>query len=319
MDSRHRSFEKNLAFYAATAVLATLAALLLRQPQQEVTGDLTGRFSSALTCTIDGIDHTYREAALTNLLLIGVDREDGSDPQAGQADFLLLLTADRETRTLTPLHIDRDTITEVNVTGIFGDPAGTISAQICLSHGFGTTEQARCENTLQAVSKLLGGIPIDGYIAMDIAAIGRLNEALGGITVTLEDDFSQVDAAMTPGRTLTLTNTQAEIFLRYRNHVADGTNTNRMKRQRTYLAAALEKLETEDDTFVQSLLTAMADALYTNLTQSDLTDYFARWQRYTQEPIQTMDGTHTLDADGFVAFQPSEDWLNHYRLAHFFR
>lgn len=318
MDSR-RSLGKNLAFYAAAAVLVALAALLLRQPETEVTGDLTGRFSSSLTCTIDGTEYAYREAALTNLLLIGVDREDSSDPQGGQADCLLLLTADRENRTLTPLHIDRDTIAEVNVIGIFGDPAGTISTQICLSHGFGTTEQARCENTLQAVSKLLGGIPIDGYIAMDIAAIGRLNKALGGITVTLEDDFSQVDATMTPGTTLTLSNTQAEVFLRYRNHVADGTNINRMKRQRTYLAAALEKLQTEDNTFAQSLLTTMGDALYTNLTQSDLTDYFARWQRYTPDTIQTMDGVHVLDADGFVTFQPSEDWLNHYRLAHFFR
>lgn len=317
MKSKRASVWKNLALYAGAALVVTVACLALReQPKAEPLGDLEGRFDSQITYPLEDTTAHYREAELTNLLLMGIDRTEG-ETTGGQADFLLLLTADRQDRTLTLTHIDRDTITQMDIYGIFGDRAGSITTQICLAHAFGATEEQRCENTVNAVSGLFGGIVIEGYIAMDIAGIQGLNDALGGVTVTIEDDFSNEDPSMVPGKTITLTGKQAEIFLRYRSHVADGTNANRMKRQRVYLTAAMELLKEEGQ--VENLLEAMGSAISTNLTQQELLTCADRWQHYAVGPIQTMEGKHTMDDDGFVAFYEDEEWLETYLLTHFFR
>lgn len=67
-------------------------------------------------------------------------------------------------------------------------------------------------NTEKAVSDLFAGIPIDYYVTMDLDGISTFNDALGGVTVTLEDDFSQIDPEMVKGTTICLQGKQAEIL-----------------------------------------------------------------------------------------------------------
>lgn len=328
MNNHHRSFPKNLSWlflYALALVLVVALWLFFREPaQEEPAGTLEGRFDSSITYAAGDTTLHYREAALTNLLLLGVDRE-GDTPAAvssqegGQADFLLLITTDREHRRITLTHIDRDTMVTMDTYGVFGDKSGTITTQLCLSHAFGATEVERCQNTVEALSGLLGGIVIDGYVAMDMRDIGDFNDALGGVTVTLEDDFSMVDSAMTKGSTLTLEGKQAEIFIRYRSMVANPTNESRMKRQRMYMTSALEMLEGADTAFLNSLLETMGDRLCTNLTAGELGEYLNRWNAYDKGDIQTMEGVHALDEEGFVAFHPDEVWLEQYITETFFQ
>ncbi len=45
-----------------------------------------------------------------------------------------------------------------------------------------------------------GGKNIDFYLAMSLDGISVLNDLAGGVTVTLEDDFSAADPAMTRER-----------------------------------------------------------------------------------------------------------------------
>lgn len=327
MHSRKRSLRKNLpglALYLGAMILAVAACILLGEPPgEEAQGSLEGRFESEIVYSYQGDTLHYRQAALTNLLLLGIDRADEAGQGAlaqegGQADFLLLVTADREARQLTLTHIDRDTIAEIGTYGIFGDRAGTVTTQICLAHAFGPTEEARCENTVEAVSRLFGGIPIQGYIAMDMGKIGVLNQALGGVTVTLDTDFSHLDETMTQGKTITLTGNQAELFVRYRNGIADGSNESRMQRQRAYLEGCMTILESADSAFIKQLLDTMETGIETNLTESDLMEVWSRWKTYGRETMETPAGTHTRDSDGFVAFYPDTDWMAQYFLTHFF-
>ncbi|MEG0901177.1 MAG: LCP family protein, partial [Clostridia bacterium] len=116
------------------------------------------------------------------------------------------------------------------------------TAQICLSHGFGDGGAQSAKLTQQAVQTLLYGIDIDFYIAMDMDAITTLNELVGGITVTLEEDFTAIDPTMVKGTTLTLHGMQAEHYVRGRTTVGDGTNESRMKRQAAYLTLLKNKV-----------------------------------------------------------------------------
>ena len=54
---------------------------------------------------------------------------------------------------------------------------------------------------------VLGGGGAKG--AYEIGAIAALNDLLGGVTVTLQDDFTMADPAMQAGATITLTGEQA--------------------------------------------------------------------------------------------------------------
>ena len=54
------------------------------------------------------------------------------------------------------------------------------------------------------------GENIDFYLAMSLDGISVLNDLAGGVTVTLEDDFSAADPAMTKRATLTLQGDQAD-------------------------------------------------------------------------------------------------------------
>ena len=94
-------------------------------------------------------------------LLMGIDREgqavsSGSYNGGGQADLLLVLVLDREERTYRVLPIDRDTMTPVDELGLFGDTVRTRVQQIALAHFYGDGLEASCENTVAAVSNLLG-------------------------------------------------------------------------------------------------------------------------------------------------------------------
>ena len=122
---------------------------------------------------------TYlRRPEVTTLLLMGVDRhaeeESSGYRRGGQADFLMLLALDHRNKTVRQLQIDRDAMTDVPVVGVLGNDAGTRYMQVCLAHGYGTDEEARCRHAVQAVSNLLSGEEIPLYMAVRLDAVAAL-------------------------------------------------------------------------------------------------------------------------------------------------
>lgn len=304
-------------YLAVLAGIKIVGSRLENQNHVEIYGDLEGRFEPALSTTYNGRTYEYAAGRFTNILLIGVDREELTDVAAGvrdggQADFMLLLVVDGKNRTITPIQLDRDTYTTVQVYGAFGNPAGEREMQMGLAYAFGDGSAAGCKNTAKAVSDLLGGIPIDYYFALDMDGIAVFNDALGGVTVTLEDDFSAMDPEMTPGKTITLTGEQAEIFVRSRRSMSVGTNQARMQRQRSFMYAAMNifyaKME-EDLNFFGSFLDTIASHTYMNMERGWLINLAYTMSKYEQQDMVTFVGEHTIGADGFMEFHPDCDAL----------
>lgn len=331
--SRHHRHRRRLSapaiFGILVGVVALYAAVLFginaigsrieRGDAQEPVGSLDRRFDAqTLQLTAQGRTWDYRSGELTNLLFIGVDWDDERLASAdtryeGQADFLLLLSLDGERKVVSSVQIDRDTLADIRVYGAFGDYAGTRRTQICLAYAFGATPEEGCENTVWAVSRLLGGIPIDGYLAMDMDGIVALNDALGGVTVTLEDDFSHLDPEMTAGATLTLEGAQAEYYVRGRMGVGEGTNQSRMRRQSAFMDAAAQRLVdcmNEDLNYVAELLDALEPYVTTDVDRGWLIDRAYATRNYAREEIRQIAGRHDVGADGFVQFTADADALN---------
>ena len=283
---------------------------MLAYGDKPVRGDLSMHDAELRLVTYEGQQYAYNER-LTTILFMGIDRGT-SRPSAstgfrngGQADFLLLMILDPVNKTLTQMHIDRDTIAPVTVLGVLGNEAGTRDAQICLSHGFGDGKDQSCVFSANAVSKLLCGADIDFYIAMDMDSISILNDAVGGVSVTLEDDFSAYDPAMTQGSTVTLHGDQAEMFVRWRTEIGDGSNASRMRRQRAYMSGLADVVSAriaESSKFVGELYDALGDHLLTNMSRGRMINEANRAVKYTENPELKIEGTHNIGIDGFMEF-----------------
>ena len=91
------------------------------------------------------------------------------------------------------LSVDRNTVTPVRSLADDGTYLATTDIQLSLAYSMGPDQNMRAENTVDAVSTLLKGQKIDGYAMINMSAIQVVNDMVGGVTVTIEDDFSERD------------------------------------------------------------------------------------------------------------------------------
>jgi anionic cell wall polymer biosynthesis LytR-Cps2A-Psr (LCP) family protein len=221
----------------------------------------------------------------------------------------MLLLIDHAIKTITPLQSDRDTMTQITILGVLGGDAGTRNAQICLSHGFGDGSKQSCQLTREAVSNLLMGVGIDFFVAMDMDGISVLNDAVGGVPVTLDDDFSALDPAMRKGVSLTLHGDQAEYYVRNRRDIGIGTNERRMERQKVYLKALSEKLSAvfrDNRDFAGELYDALEPYLQTDMKRGRMINETWRTRDYAFSGIVQLEGKHSVGEDGFMEFHPDK-------------
>lgn len=301
-----------VAAYAALLVTFILIAVIEEKPgTDEVYGSLDGRFDSDIVIEREGNTYHYREMEITNYLIIGVDDQDmtaGGFQNSCQADFLVLMSVDRRNRQITPVMIDRDTIADVTTYGVFGNTSGKRQMQICLAQAFRGKETTGSDNTVDAVTRLLCGAPIDYYIAIDIEGITLLNDAIGGVEVTLEDDFTALDPKMTRGTEVLLKGAQAEIFVRSRMNIADGTNASRMNRQRMYLESLMSKLFAQSNgqnDWLEDGLEALTGHYEANMSDTVIYDALQRYDDYDIKPFVTLPGEYHIGTDNFTEF-----WLD---------
>lgn len=237
-----------------------------------------------------------------------VEEYDGT----GQCDVLELLVLDRTAGTYTRLPINRDTMTDVKSLDEYGTYLATTRIQIALAHANGDGLEISCLNTVDAVSNLLYNQKIDGYASLNMDSIEVLNRLVGGVTVKIEDDFSQSDPSLTEGETVTLTDEQAMHFVHDRMNVGDGTNEGRMRRQSAYLAGLkpllLEKYQ-EDNSFALSLFDELSAYMVTNLSRNDFINLAGMLaESKEQEPLK-IEGTNAIGDLDFNEFTVDEDSL----------
>ena len=305
-----------LLWAAALVVLLIMFGLGGEEEPEPVFGSLEGRFESAITMEHQGKTLHYRENEITNYLIIGVDKENVTQvtghQNGGQADFLVVLSIDRIRRTVTPVMLDRDAMVEMQTYGVFGHPSGTRVMQLCLAQAYSGVNIPGSVNTVETVEKLLQGIIIHHYVVMDMQAIPLVNDAIGGVEVTLKDDFTSFDPAMQAGVTLRLMGDQAEFFVRGRMTIADGTNASRMARQQQYLSGFLAQFRRTvkgNQAKLSEILKALDGHMLSDASQNTLLHDVNFYDDYEWNPMRTLDGKHTIDGYGFAEFWVDEESL----------
>lgn len=258
------------------------------------------------TVFADGIRYDHRPN-LEAFLFMGIDVPGTVESMTktgngGQADVQIVLVVDNDNKTWQALQLNRDALADVPVLGIGGKLIGYQRKQLALAHFYGSGREDSCENTVNAVTKLLWNQPINGYISLNMDGIGIVNDAIGGVEVTITTDFSGIDDSMELGSQVVLNGKQAVTFLRSRMGVDDGTNLARMSRHRQYLDALIQKLLNEDESSILKAYSSAEDYIVSNMSSGSISALAEKLQRYEQQPMLTVEGTPTV-AGGANAYE----------------
>ena len=304
---------------AVAAILAAAAAVLLllygwetRRQNTETPDPYAGQEES-LTY-YNGAWYARRE--LETVLVMGVDKyaadtETDSYVNQEQADFLLLLVLDRNAGVCTALPLNRDTMTEITALGLAGERTGTFTGQLALAHTYGSSGLDSAHNEGRAVSTLLYGTEIDHVMAFTMDAVPVLTDAVGGVPVVVEDDFSAMTDQLPMGQEVTLRGDLALTFVRGRGSMGgEKTNLNRMARQNAYLQGLYRQLQgaAQDEGFLTQLLLELSPYLDTDCTAAQLNDLY---QTVVQDRLEVLDAPagEAVEGSEFMEFYVDEDAL----------
>lgn len=250
---------------------------------------------------------------LMSVLLIGTDRyPEDERPDSGKgmnngelADFLVLLVFDHNRKTVTPIHICADTLCELP-----GNSAENNKNQkIGLAYSFGKSERNGCTNICKAAEELLYGAPVDHYAAIDMEAIPLVNDVLGGITIKLDDDFSELGSEFLRGNSVTLHSSEALVYIKQQGQENTDSHAQRRARQQNYLDAVIGNISqakglpnlldssvretiAKDPKLAETGIKGAADYLCTDLSMSRLTDLFKKVGEYEVLPSVSLKGEY---------------------------
>lgn len=257
----------------------------------------------------DGKEYTLNESIET-ILFIGLDKFEHPDEEAYtndmQADFLLLLVIDNQSKKCSAVHINRDTVARMSVLGLAGDRVDTVYQQIALAHTYGNGREISCRNTLEAVSNMLLNIDINHYVSVTMDAVSAYNDFVDGVEVTVLDDFTGIDDTLVKGEKVVLKGNHALNYVRTRYGLEDSSNSHRMKRQKQYLEALYEKtvryIENDKD-FVLKAASAISSDLVSDCSANRLQSVAEKISKYEFNGIYDIDG-ETKMGEVYMEFYP---------------
>lgn len=275
----------------------------------------------------NGKIYEYKEDIMT-FLIMGIDKnsevvEVDEGTEGGQADALFLAVMDPDDRSIKIIGINRNTMTDIDVYNETGSYVTTIEAQICIQHGFGNGLEKSCEYQKQAVSKLFYNLPIHGYAAINMSAIPTINDAVGGVDVTVLENLTRIDESLVEGQNVHLMGKSAFWYVKYRDTSVFGSADMRLARQKQYLNAFIKTAKNtakSDIGVALDVYQAVSSMMTTDITADEvaylapiLVDY-----QFDSDSFYMLDG-ETVMGEEFEEFYADEDALYELILEVFYR
>ena len=276
----------------ATVIIAGVAVLAVaglgyvgiqkKKAAEAASAKATAEAEDSNTVTWQGKTYKYNQN-LSNYLLLGVDKRTPAETRvgkadAGQADALFLLSLNRKTKEMTLITIPRDTMTDVESFDLEGKSLGKSKDHISLSYGYGDGGAESCKLTQEAVSNLFYGLPIQGYLAMNLDGIPELTKSVGGLTVTVPNNSLEYEyPEFAEGAEVTLTEENTEVFLRSRDVDESQSAIYRMERQKAFIDAFSKKAKEcyeQNAKFAANLFVAIKPYTVTNISEDRLMKLF---------------------------------------------
>lgn len=306
--------------FAARASISTIV------PQPDATDSAgAGAMDASAPVTADWIDkngiaYNYRDDVIS-ILLMGIDYmsderhwDSKTVSNGGNADVMALVILNTKTFDFSILYIPRDTMADVIAMDAEGNYIDTVRTNICVSHSYGDGKDLSCQLTTDAVSRLLYGVPVNRYIALDYNALYTLNTIIGGLTITFSEDYSNISTAYTKGSTVTMNSSQMSQFITYRSLSDVSGAYDRGVRNMAILKALFEQCKDEiaaDPMIALDFLSQLNGYLTTDLALREIT-FLARnigKMSFSSDTIIKLPGESAM-GEQYAEFYPDEQWLH---------
>lgn len=221
--------------------------------------------------------YAYNEDIMT-FLFMGIDKnsdvkEVAEGTNGGQADALFLAVMNPHDKTIKVIGINRNTMTDIDIYNEEGAYVTTTKAQIAVQHGFGNGVEESCEYQKEAVEKLFYNLPVHGYAAINMSAIPTINDAVGGVDVTVLEDLTARDKSLVKDADVHLMGESAFLYVKYRDTNVFASADMRLARQKQYLNAfivAAKQAAKNDITVVLDLYKAVSPMMTTDISADEV-------------------------------------------------
>lgn len=204
-----------------------------------------------------------------NILLIGSDtrsgrgnKKYGRDPGTQRSDTTILLHLAADRKSATAVSIPRDVMVNIpSCRKADGSRTRARFAQFNWAYQFGGTA---C--TIRTIEKM-SRIRVDHHMVVDFAGFKDMVDAVDGVQVCLKKPINDKDARLKlPAGKHTLNGEQSLGYVRARKSIGNGSDTDRMDRQQQFLAALVNKVQSNDVLLNPAKLYPVLDAATSSLT-----------------------------------------------------
>lgn len=311
--SAKRNYTKYIIFALIIIILIT-AALMLLEVWEKNREKFTFSEGYDGVITYEGKEYELKKN-VDSFLVLGLDKFEGqtsadSHESGIQADFLMVYVFDNETKEYGAIQINRDTIASINRLGIGGAKVDTLTKQIALAYNYvaDSNEKIKCRNTKDAVETLLMDVDIEHYVSFTMDSVPVLNDLVGGVEVTVLDDFAGIDETLIKGEKITLNGKQALSYVRTRYGLEDSTNLARMARQQQYITALLERATAcieNDEEFAITLANELDEYVVYDSSNQRMQKFAENFKEYEFLGIKNLKG-ELKTGEEFMEFYPNE-------------
>ena len=210
----------------------------------------------------------YSSKNVINVLLVGLDSKEALK-YGGRSDSLILVSLNKKTEKISMCSFFRDSWCYMNLAG--KDSYSKINA----SYLYGGPEALI--DTIEKNFK----IDIDHYVAVDFSSFRDIIDALGGITVEVQEyeanyiNRTNPDFHIEAGPAVKLTGKQALVFARIRKSDYD-SDVSRTRRQRQVITSLIQSAKNASLSQLNNTLDALFAYVKTDLTKSQILSYAAQ-------------------------------------------
>ncbi|WHX60492.1 LytR family transcriptional regulator [Peribacillus frigoritolerans] len=257
---------------------------------------------NSLTKTVDTmhtpIDRTTekrtKDLALSDqepfsMLMLGVDERDGDK---GRSDTMIVLTVNPQKKSVKMLSIPRDTRTEIVGHG----------TQDKINHAFAF---GGAKMSMDTIENFLD-IPIDYYMKINMEGFKDIVDAVGGVTVQNDLDFTSDGIHFAKG-THTLNGKEALAYSRMRHDDPSG-DFGRQSRQRAIIEAVIkEGASLSSLTKYDEVFAALGNNIQTNLTFDDMMDIQKNYRDASKSITQSSINGNGTKIDGIYYYIVSDE------------
>lgn len=220
-----------------------------------------------------------------NVLLVGVDGDDGLE-NGGRSDSIILVSLNKKTKKIYMTSFFRDTWTYMNIGG--SDRYNKLNASF-----FYGGDDALID-TLERDFK----IDIDYYVAVDFSSFTDIINALGGLTLEVEQYEAEYINRTTVhtidyGEKVKLNGYEALVYARIRHSDSD-SDVSRTRRQRKVISALIQSAKGASLSQLNDALDMLFKYVKTDLTKMEILSYAAQalasgWINYDIEQVVLSD------------------------------